>query len=113
MTNRPPTPAAGNVVAEFLADLARQGRSANTIRAYRSDLGDFTRFHPGPLALVTPAVLRAYLATLADKMPTTRARREAALASLLAWAYRAELIDADPMTRLDRTRIPAFPPVRC
>ena len=43
-------------------------------------------------------------------MPTTRARREAALASLLAWAYRAELIDADPMTRLDRTRIPAFPP---
>ena len=110
MTNRPPTPPAGNVVAEFLADLARQGRSANTIRAYRSDLGHFTRVHPGPLALVTPAVLRAYLATLANKMPTTRARREAALASLLAWAYRAELIDADPMTRLDRTRIPSSPP---
>jgi integrase/recombinase XerD len=110
VANQPPTPAAGDVVAEFLADLARQGRSANTIRAYRSDLGDFTRFHPGPLALVTPAVLRAYLATLADKVPATRARREAALASLLAWAYRAELINADPMTRLDRTRLPTSPP---
>jgi site-specific recombinase XerD len=82
--NRPPAPAAGNVVAEFLADLARQGRSANTIRAYRSDLGDFTRFHPGLLASVTPAVLRAYLATLAAKVPATRARREAALAALRA-----------------------------
>jgi integrase/recombinase XerD len=110
VANRPPAPATGDVVAEFLTDLARQGRSANTIRAYRSDLGEFTRFHPGPLASVTPAVLRTYLATLADKVPATRARREAALASLLAWAYRAELIDADPITRLDRTRIPASPP---
>jgi len=82
----------------------------HTVRAYRRDLADFTRFHPGPLTSVTPAVLRAYLATLAGKAPTTRARREAALSSLLAWAYRAELIDADPMTRLDRTGIPASLP---
>jgi Phage integrase family len=29
---------------------------------------------------------------------------------LLAWAYRAEIITADPMTRLDRTRLPLSPP---
>ena len=110
MAHQPPVPATEDVVAEFLADLARQGRSANTVRAYRSDLADFTRFHPGPLTSVAPAVLRAYLATLAGKAPTTRARREAALSSLLSWAYRAELIDADPMTRLDRTGIPASLP---
>jgi site-specific recombinase XerD len=110
VAHQPPAPATEDVIAEFLADLARQGRPASTIRAYRSDLADFTRFHPGPLTSVTPAVLRAYLATLAGKAPATRARREAALSSLLAWAYRAELIDADPMTRLDRTGIPASLP---
>ena len=45
-----------------------------------------------------------------DHTPATRARREAALAALLAWAYRAEMIAADPMTRLDRTHLPASPP---
>lgn len=59
---------------------------------------------------VTAGVLREYLATVADKAPATRARREASVAALLAWAYRAELIDADPMTRLERTHLPSSAP---
>jgi len=98
------------VVEDFLTDLARRGRSFNTVRAYRSDLADFARFHPHPLAEATPAVLRSYLATLTGRAPSTRARREAALSSLLAWAYRAELLDADPMSRIDRTRLPPSAP---
>jgi integrase/recombinase XerD len=105
-----PSAPVGVVVEAFLTDLARRHRPASTIRAYRSDLSDFARFHAGSLAEVTASVLRSYLATVAGKAPATRARGEAALASLLAWAYRAELIDADPMTRLDRTRIPAVLP---
>ncbi|HXZ74171.1 MAG TPA: hypothetical protein VEH31_25320, partial [Streptosporangiaceae bacterium] len=35
--------------AGFLADLARQGRPASTVRAYRSDLAAFIRFHPTEL----------------------------------------------------------------
>lgn len=97
-------------VAEFLTDLTRAGKSANTVRAYRSDLRDFTRFFTGPIDQITAGVLRQYLASVAGKAPATRARREAALASLLAWAYRAEIITADPMTRLDRTRLPLSPP---
>jgi len=105
-----PSAPAGEVIEAFLADLARQDRPASTVRAYRSDLGDFARFHAGSLAEVTASVLRSYLATLTGRAPATRARREAALASLLAWAYRAELIDADPMTRIERTRLPPAPP---
>ena len=97
-------------VAEFLTDLTRAGKSASTVRAYRSDLSDFARFFTGPIDQTTAGVLRQYLGSVAGKAPATRARREAALASLLAWAYRAEIITADPMTRLDRTRLPLSPP---
>jgi integrase/recombinase XerD len=90
------------IVEDFLADLARAGKSAHTVRAYRGDLRDFGRFFTGPIERITTGVLRAYLRGLADKAPATRARREATLASLLAWAYRAEMIAADPMTRLAR-----------
>jgi site-specific recombinase XerD len=98
------------IVEDFLSDLARAGKSAHTVRAYRGDLGDFARFFAGPIDQITAGVLRAYLGGLAGKAPATRARREAALAALFAWAYRAEMIAADPMTRLDRTRLPASPP---
>jgi site-specific recombinase XerD len=99
------TPIAATV-AEFLTDLTRAGKSANTVRTYRNDLA---RFFTGPIDQITAGVLRQYLASVADKAPATRARREAALASLLAWAYRAEIITADLMTRLDRTRPPLSP----
>jgi integrase/recombinase XerD len=106
MTNPPMV----TIVEDFLTDLARAGKSAHTVRAYRSDLRDFTRFFTGPIERITAGVLRAYLGGLADKAPATRARREAALASLFAWAYRAEVIASDPMTRLERTRLPASSP---
>ena len=76
-------------IADFLADLSRQGRSVHTLRAYRGDLAAFTRIFDGAPQQVTPRVLREYLATLAGKAPATRARHEASLASFLTWAYRA------------------------
>jgi len=103
-------PPIGTIVEDFLTDLARAGKSPHTVRAYRSDLRDFGRFFTGPIERITAGVLRAYLGGLTDKAPATRARREAALAALLSWAYRAEMIAADPVTRLDRTRLPASPP---
>jgi site-specific recombinase XerD len=93
-------------IADFLADLARQGRSVHTLRAYRTDLAAFTRNFAGAPQEITPQVLRTYLTTLATKAPATRARHEASLASWMGWAYRADIITADPMTRLDRTQLP-------
>ncbi len=45
-------------------------------------------------------MLRSYFATQVHLAPATRARREAALASFLRWAYRHELIEANSMDRM-------------
>jgi integrase/recombinase XerD len=77
----------------------------HTRRAYASDLGGFLRFHRGPASSITPETLRSFFATIAYLAPASRARKEAAIASFLAWAYRHDLIPADPMRRLDRVRL--------
>ncbi|MGH7748267.1 MAG: tyrosine-type recombinase/integrase, partial [Candidatus Dormibacteria bacterium] len=47
-------------------------------------------------------VLHRFFATFAHLSPATRARKQAALASFLTWAYREALIDASPMARVER-----------
>ncbi len=93
------------LVADFLGDLAHANRSAHTHRAYATDLASFVRFHHGPASAITTEALRSFFATIAHLAPATRARKEAALASFLAWAYRHDLIPADPMGKLDRVRL--------
>jgi integrase/recombinase XerD len=89
-------------VADFLADLEQADRSPHTLRAYAADLRHFAAHHRGALADVDAACLRAYFATLAGLAPATRARKQAALASFLGWAYRHDLIAADPMGKVAR-----------
>jgi integrase/recombinase XerD len=94
------------LVADYLADLANAGRPATTRRAYASDLAAFTRYYAGPADVVTAAVLRGFFATLDGLAPATRARKQASLSSFLTWAYRQEAIAANPMTKLERVRLP-------
>lgn len=47
-----------HAIDDFLADLARRGRSPNTVCAYRADLADFTHFHAGPPQAITTKTLR-------------------------------------------------------
>lgn len=101
-----PSTQLADMVQDYLRDLARRGKSPNTIRAYRSDLDAFTRYYTGEPAAVTADVLRVFLAGLDGLAPATRARREASLAAFLNWAYRAEIIPADPMSRVERTKLP-------
>ena len=91
--------------ADFLADLAHANRSPHTRRAYASDLAAFRAYYDGPLPGITADVLRGYFATLSGSAPATRARKQAALASFLSWAYRQELMDADPMGKVERVRL--------
>ena len=63
-----------------------------------------------PLCLLVVATLRAFLSTRARLRAASRARTHAALASFLAWAYRHGHIDADPMARIERVRVPAPTP---
>lgn len=103
---RPGTAAAttADAVAEFLADLEQAGRSAATRQAYGSDLRLLIAHCPPVLAAVTPGSLRTLFGSMAHLAPSTRARRQSSAAAFFGWAYREELIDADPMGRIARVR---------
>ncbi len=105
---RPTTPVVGTSTADaveaFLADLAQAGRSRHTRRAYAGDLRLLVAAAPDRLEELTPAHLRALFASHAEHAATTRARRQASVASFLAWAYREGLIESDPMGRVARVK---------
>lgn len=91
---------------EFLTDLANGNASAHTIRAYRSDLLGFAGHHAASPGELTAAPVRAYLAETAGLAPATRKRKRAAVASFCRWAVRHELLDANPMDRIDTVKVP-------
>jgi integrase/recombinase XerC/integrase/recombinase XerD len=97
-------------VTEFLGDLVNGGRSPHTVRGYRGDLAGFAAAHAGGVGEITVAVLRVWLASLGGLSPATRARKQAAVAAFLGWCVRHELIEADPMGRLERVSVPPRAP---
>jgi integrase/recombinase XerD len=97
-------------VSEFLRDLVNAGRSPHTVRGYRGDLAGFATAHAGGVGQITVAVLRGWLASLGGLSPATRARKQAAVAAFLGWCVRQELIEVDPMGRLERVSVPPRAP---
>ncbi|MER5326321.1 tyrosine-type recombinase/integrase [Streptosporangium roseum] len=91
---------------DFLTDLANAGRSAHTRRAYRGDLIAFAAHHGEEIGALAAAPIRAYLAELADLAPASRKRKHAAIASFTKWALRHDLLDANPMDRIDTVKVP-------
>ncbi len=87
----------------FLAEMAQSGRSAHTLRAYRTDLCPF----PGE---PTVAALRAHLAQFAHLAPGTRARKAASFSAYFRWAVRNELLPDNPVDRLERVKVEPPPP---
>ncbi len=98
-------PSLQTAIADFLADLAHSNRSVHTRRVYAADLQQFAAFYRGPLPDITVDVLRAFFATWISLSPATRARKQAALASFLAWAYRHDLVLMNPMAKIDRVKL--------
>jgi integrase/recombinase XerD len=92
------------LIADFLADQKNAGRSPHTLRACASDLAQLAASHSGPTEELTVERLRAFWTAFDPLSPATRARKQAAVASFLAWAYRHDYIPADPMTKIDRIR---------
>lgn len=91
-----------HAVANFLADLAQANRSIHTRRAYATDLKQLVAWHASLLETLTPERLRAFFATLEHLSDTTRARRQAAVASFTGWAYRQGLLATNPMEVVER-----------
>jgi integrase/recombinase XerD len=78
----------------------------NTLRAYRYDLTTCAQLLPNiPIREITVSHLRRFLDATADLVPTTLARRKAALRSCFGWAYQQDLLPADPTAKLEAIRI--------
>ena len=99
----PPVAAALDAFAQHLQ--YERGRSAHTVRAYRSDLRGMLADLPGIDALDL-AHLRRWLAAghAAGLSRTTIARRAAAARTFTAWAKRTGLLALDPAVRLGSPR---------
>ncbi|GAA3263912.1 tyrosine-type recombinase/integrase [Nonomuraea helvata] len=91
---------------DFLTDLANAGASVHTRRAYRGDLIAFAAHHGEEIAALTATPIRAYLAELADLSPASRKRKRAAIASFTKWAVRHDLLQANPVDRIDTVKVP-------
>lgn len=94
-----------SLVTRFLADLAHTNHSLHTLRAYAADLAQLCAFHQEPVHTITAEVLRAFFGRYASLHPATRARKQAAVARCLTWAERQDLLEANPMRKIDRMKL--------
>jgi integrase/recombinase XerD len=100
----------GRWLGLFLDMLASErGAAANTIEAYRRDLGDYIAFVAGEggLASAGPAELRAHLADMAKAglKPSTQARRLSAIRQLHRFLYLEGYRSDDPSAAVDSPRL--------
>src|SRR2546428_11778485 len=94
-----------SLVTTFLADLAHANHSPHTCRAYATDLTQLCAFHQGPIQSITADVLRTFFEMHAHLRPATRARKQAAVARFLTWAEQQELLERNPMRKIDRVKL--------
>ncbi len=93
-------------IARFLSDLQRAECSPHTTRAYRTELNHLIACHPGPVGAISVDVVRAALARRDGRSPASRARTMAAFNSFLTWAVKHDLLDANPLIKLNRVKVP-------
>jgi integrase/recombinase XerC/integrase/recombinase XerD len=89
---------------DFLTGLANAGASPHTRRAYRGDLIAFAAHHGEEIAALSATPIRAYLAELADLTPASHKHKRAAIAAIASsakWAIRHDLLQTNPMDRID------------
>jgi site-specific recombinase XerD len=92
-------------ITGFLLDLTQAQRSIHTRRAYAADLAQLVAACPGALETITSPMLRTFFLSHARFQATTRARKQAAVASFFTWACRQELIAHNPMTQIARVQL--------
>ena len=93
-------------ISRFLSDLQRAECSPHTTRAYRTELNHLVACHPGPVETISVDVVRAALARRDGRSPASRARTMAALNSFLTWAVKHDLLEVNPLVKLNRVKVP-------
>src|SRR5262245_50320774 len=114
------TDAADGAVASFLEHLAAErGASPHTVRAYATDLREFTEFLRSQGATVKesdPSLVRAYLARLHQRRlaRTSIGRRLASVRSCFRYLARHGVIERNPARQIrsprQARRLPSFVP---
>lgn len=98
-------PALSSLIKQFLTDLENANRSGHTLRAYAADLSQLDVFCADDLAALNADRLRAFFASFAHLSQTSRARKQASLASFFTWAYRQQYINVNPMLHIERVKL--------
>ncbi len=88
-------------VEQFLASLRSRRAPTNTIKSYAHDLRHFVQAMPVDLGEVTASAIRAFLDGDGHHSQATQGRRYATLCSFYQWAMRQELVQENPIHRLD------------
>src|SRR6266704_4940641 len=100
MSDQPALPTA-DAVETFVASLRQRAVPLNTIKSYAHDLRLFVQAMPADLVIVTSEQIQAFLTSDEHHSVATRRRRYSTLCTFYHWLLRHDVVDANPMDRLD------------
>lgn len=89
------------LTSTFLADLAHTNHSPQAYRTYATDPVQLCVLHLESVRTITAEILRTFFGVHAHIRPATRVRKQAAVASFLTWAAQQDLLDSNPMCKID------------
>src|SRR6266699_357100 len=92
-----------DAIEVFVASLRQRSVPVNTVKSYAHDLRLFVQVVPSDLSAVTPEAIEAFLAGNGHLSPATRRRRYSTLCTFYRWLIRHEIVEVNPMERLDST----------
>jgi integrase/recombinase XerD len=90
-----------DAVEAFVASLRQRSAPFNTIKSYAHDLRLFVRAVPADLSTVTAEAIQAFLTDDGHHSAATRRRRYSTLCAFYRWLIRHEIMQVNPMERLD------------
>ncbi len=92
-----------DAIEVFVASLRQRSVPVNTVKSYAHDLRLFVQVVPSDLSAVTPEAIEVFLAGNGHLSPATRRRRYSTLCTFYRWLIRHEIVEVNPMERLDST----------
>lgn len=90
-----------DAVETFVTSLRQRAVPLNTIKSYAHDLRLFVQAVPADLTMVTSEQIQAFLTSDERHSTATRRRRYSTLCTFYHWLLRHEILDTNPMDRLD------------
>ncbi len=88
-------------IETFSASLRARNVPHNTTKSYAHDLRQFLTAVPAELGAVTVESLQQFLEQQSHLSPATRSRRYSTLCAFYHWCVKQELVQQNPMERLD------------